>query len=51
MITGLLIVVIGILAAFNQINVGTIKQLDSTFENLKASKIGIKIFIPSLIIV
>ena len=50
MITGLLIVVIGILAAFNQINVGTIKQLDSTFENLKASKIGIKIFIPSLII-
>ncbi|GAA0818186.1 DUF979 domain-containing protein [Clostridium tertium] len=50
MITGLLIVVIGILAAFNQINVGTIKQLDSTFANLKASKIGIKIFIPSLII-
>ena len=50
MITGLLIVVIGILAAFNQINVGTIKQLDSTFANLKASKIWIKIFVPSLII-
>ena len=49
-ISGLLIVVIGVLAAFNQINIGTIKQLDSTFANLKANKIGIKIFIPSLII-
>ncbi|MDI9217329.1 DUF979 domain-containing protein [Clostridium tertium] len=49
-ITGLLIVVIGILAAFNQINIGTIKQLDTTFSNLKANQIGIKIFIPSLII-
>ncbi|MCR1950480.1 MULTISPECIES: DUF979 domain-containing protein [unclassified Clostridium] len=49
-ITGLLIVVIGILAAFNQINIGTIKQLDTTFANLKANEIGIKIFIPSLII-
>lgn len=49
-ISGLLIVVIGVLAAFNQINIGTIKQLDSTFASLKANKIGIKIFIPSLII-
>lgn len=49
-ISGLLIVVIGVLAAFNQINIGTIKQLDSTFASLKASKIGVKIFIPSLII-
>ena len=49
-ISGLLIVIIGVLAAFNQINIGTIKQLDATFANLKANKIGIKIFIPSLII-
>lgn len=49
-ISGLLIVIIGVLAAFNQINIGTIKQLDSTFASLKANKIGIKIFIPSLII-
>ncbi|MBE6053575.1 MAG: DUF979 domain-containing protein [Clostridium sartagoforme] len=49
-ITGLLIVVIGGLAAFNQINIGTIKELDNTFANLKANEIGIKIFIPSLII-
>ena len=49
-ISGLLIVVIGVLAAFNQVNIGTIKQLDSTFANLKANKIGIKIFMPSLII-
>lgn len=49
-ISGLLIVAIGILAAFNQINIGTIKELDSTFANLKANKIGIKIFVPSLII-
>ena len=49
-ISGLLIVVIGVLAAFNQINIGTIKELDSTFASLKANKIGIKIFVPSLII-
>ena len=49
-ITGLLIVVIGALAAFNQINIGTLKELDSTFANLKANEIGLKIFIPSLII-
>ena len=49
-ISGFLIVVIGALAAFNQINIGTIKELDSTFASLKANKIGIKIFVPSLII-
>jgi uncharacterized membrane protein len=49
-ISGLLIVVIGVLAAFNQINLGTIKELDSTFASLKANKIGIRIFVPSLII-
>ncbi|GAA0086687.1 DUF979 domain-containing protein [Clostridium sp. CTA-7] len=49
-VTGFLIVIIGILAAFNQINIGSIKELDSTFANLKANEIGIKIFIPSLII-
>lgn len=49
-VTGFLIVIIGILAAFNQINIGSVKELDSTFANLKANKIGIKIFIPSLII-
>ncbi len=38
-ISGLLIVIIGVLAAFNQINIGTIKQLDATFANLKANKI------------
>lgn len=49
-VSGLLIVVIGVLAAFNQINIGTIKELDSTFASLKANEIGIKIFVPSLII-
>ncbi|MDZ5010143.1 DUF979 family protein, partial [Clostridium perfringens] len=49
-VTGFLIVIIGILAAFNQINIGSVKELDSTFANLKANEIGIKIFIPSLII-
>lgn len=48
--SGFLIVVIGILAAFNQINIGNLKQLDSTFAHLKANEIGIKIFVPSLII-
>lgn len=49
-ITGSLIVVIGALAAFNQINIGTLKDLDTTFASLKSKEIGIKIFIPSLII-
>lgn len=47
-IVGLLVVVIAILSATKQINIGTFKQLDETFANLKADKIGLKIFIPSL---
>ncbi|MGG7177297.1 DUF979 domain-containing protein [Clostridium paraputrificum] len=49
-VVGGLIVIIGILSAFNQVNIGTIKQLDTTFAKLKAEKIGIKIFIPSILI-
>ena len=49
-ITGSLIVVIGALAAFNQINIVTLKDLDTTFASLKSKEIGVKIFIPSLII-
>lgn len=49
-IVGLLIVAIGVLSAFNQVNMGTIKQLDETFARMKADKIGIKIFLPSMII-
>lgn len=49
-VVGGLIVVIAILSGFNQVNMGTIKQLDSTFSKMKAEKIGLKIFIPSLII-
>lgn len=49
-INGLLIIVIGLLSAFHQVNMGSIKQLDVTFSQLKAEKIGLKIFIPSLII-
>lgn len=47
-IVGALVVVIAILSATKQINVGTLKQLDETFVNLKAEKLGLKIFIPSL---
>ena len=49
-VTGALIVVIGALAAFNQINIGTLKDLDTTFASLKSKEIGLKIFVPSLII-
>ena len=49
-IVGLLIVVIAILSATKQINIGTLKQLDETFTNLKAEQLGLKIFIPSLAI-
>ncbi|MEG0295688.1 MAG: DUF979 domain-containing protein [Clostridium sp.] len=49
-IVGILIIVIGVLSAFNQVNIGTLKQLDSTFSQLKAEKLGLKIFIPSIII-
>ena len=38
----------GILSLTKQINVGTIKQLDETFTQLKADKLGLRIFIPSL---
>lgn len=48
MIVGLLVVVIAILSATKQINIGTFKQLDETFTALKSEKLGLKIFIPSL---
>lgn len=47
-IVGVLVVVIAILSATKQINIGTLKQLDETFTTLKAEKLGLKIFIPSL---
>lgn len=47
-IVGLLVVVIAVLSATKQINIGTLKQLDETFTQLKAEKLGLKIFIPSL---
>ncbi|KIL09675.1 DUF979 domain-containing protein [Clostridium botulinum] len=49
-ITGILIVIIALLSAFKQINIGTLKQLDDTFTNLKAEQLGLKIFVPSLTI-
>ena len=48
MIVGVLVVIIAILSATKQINIGTLKQLDETFTTLKAEKLGLKIFIPSL---
>ena len=47
-VVGTLIIVIAILSALKQINIGTLKQLDTTFAQLKADKLGLKIFIPSL---
>lgn len=47
-IVGAFVIVIAILSATKQINIGTLKQLDETFVNLKAEKLGLKIFIPSL---
>lgn len=49
-IIGALIIVIAVLSALKQINIGTLKQLDSTFTQLKSDKLGLKIFIPSLTI-
>ena len=49
-VVGGLIIVIAVLSGFNQVNMGTIKQLDSTFSKMKAEKIGLKIFLPSLVI-
>ncbi len=48
MIVGLMVVIIAVLSATKQINMGTLKQLDETFTTLKAEKLGLKIFIPSL---
>lgn len=47
-IVGIFVIIIAILSATKQINIGTLKQLDETFANLKAEKLGLKIFIPSL---
>ena len=47
-IVGALVIVIAVLSATKQINMGTLKQLDETFATLKAEKLGLKIFIPSL---
>ena len=47
-VVGALVVVIALLSLTKQINIGTIKQLDETFTQLKAEKLGLKIFIPSL---
>ena len=49
-VVGTLIIVIAILSALKQINIGTLKQLDTTFAQLKADRLGLKIFIPSLAI-
>ena len=49
-IVGILVVLIAILSATKQINIGTLKQLDETFTALKAEKLGLKIFIPSVLI-
>lgn len=49
-VVGLLLVVIAVLSAFNKVTMGTLKQLDETFARLKAEELGIKIFIPSIII-
>ena len=47
-IVGALVIVIAVHSATKQINIGTLKQLDETFATLKAEKLGLKIFIPSL---
>ena len=47
-IVGALVIGIAVLSATKQINIGTLKQLDETFATLKAEKLGLKIFIPSL---
>jgi len=48
MVVGILIVVIGILSALKQVNIGNLKQLDENFARVKAEKLGFKIFIPSI---
>ena len=47
-IVGAFVVVIAVLSATKQINIGTLKQLDETFTTLKAEQLGLKIVIPSL---
>ena len=47
-LVGCLVIVIAILSATKQINVGTLKQLDTTFTEIKAQHLGLKIFVPAL---
>ncbi|MGL5693983.1 MAG: DUF979 domain-containing protein, partial [Peptostreptococcaceae bacterium] len=48
LLSGIFVVIIAILSASKQINIGTLKQLDGTFAQLKADSLGFKIFVPSL---
>lgn len=47
---GILIVIIAVLSAMKQVNIGNLKALDNAFADMKSKEIGGKIFIPSLII-
>lgn len=49
-LVGCLVIVIAVLSATKQINIGTLKQLDTTFTEMKAQKLGLKIFVPALAI-
>ena len=41
-VTGALIIVIAVLSAFKQINIGTLKQLDDTFTKMKSESLWMK---------
>ncbi len=47
-LVGCLVIVIAVLSATKQINMGTLKELDATFTQMKAQKLGLKIFVPAL---
>lgn len=50
MATGVLIVIIGLLAAFRQIRVGTLPKVDSAYAEVAAKKLGFWVYAPSIVL-
>lgn len=49
-VTGLLLVLLGVLTVTKQVNIGSVKVIDPTFSSEEAKKLKNKVFIPSVVI-
>lgn len=49
-ITGVIILIIGILTGFKQVRISSLKPLDETFAQISSERIGTKIFLPCIVL-